>query len=441
LDPSGYIFEAVASNRVADALATVYYKDIYEDMYGDEHERAVIWDAEKFNQINPMLTDENGEYGWDVPGGMWQVRVVKDGYLDTQSEWLPVPPPQLDVNLEMVQPTAPVVSRVVATEQGVELGFDKYMKPKLLTADNIFVTRNNQKLEGEILLLDEEVTPDSLKTFASRVRFVPAQPLKLNEKVRLTVKAQVESYANVPMTEDFTQEFDVENRVAQIVTDSIVGMLYESNMPLTVAALPAEAAKGKKVIIESLNGEIVGVAATELTLDANGQGTVNISGKGYGTTAVKITLADDSEVTAYARVSVKDADNMLARKPTASRISGTEVDYGTTVSLTCETPGATIYYTLDESCPCDNPDRIRYEMPITIVANTTIKAIAIAPGYAESDVATFTFTLKKDPNSIESVITTDNVDAVYTVEGIKVKADSNMHKGLYIYKGKKVVVK
>jgi len=433
---------------VADATASVYYKELYEDMYGDSHEREVLWDAAKFDQVNPMLTDENGEYGWDVPSGLWQVRVVKDGYLATESEWLPVPPPQLDVNLAMQQPTAPVVQRVTATEQGVDLRFDKYMKPAHLTSENIFLTRNGQKLDGTLRLMDAEPTPDSTKTFARRVLFQPAQPLKLNDKVRLTVKAGIESYADVGLLNDFTQEFDVEQHVSELVADSVVGILHGDDYTVTVSALPAAVAKGKKVSVKSLNPDIASIAATELTLDQNGQTTLTIKGQGYGTTAVRFTLADDQEIQTLTVVGVKDADGLLTRRPTASRISGTEVLYGSPVSLRCETPGAVIYYTLDGSCPCENPNRLRYENPIRIVSNLTLKAIAVAPGYAESDVATFTYKVKYDPEGIESTTLKDSDKEngmVYDLQGRQIvnskSANRSLRRGLYIKNRRKFVVR
>ena len=441
LDPSGYVYEAVASNRVADALASVFYKELYEDMYGDTHERTVLWDAEKFDQVNPMLTDENGEYGWDVPSGLWQVRVVKDGYLTTESEWLPVPPPQLDVNLAMQQPTAPVVQRVTATEQGVDLRFDKYMKPAHLTSENIFFTKGGQKLDGTLRLMDAEPTPDSTKTFARRVLFQPSQPLKLNDKVRLTVKAGIESYADVGLLNDFTQEFDVEQHISELVADSVVGILHGDDYTITVSTLPAAVAKGKKVNVKSLNPDIASIAATELTLDQNGQATLTIKGKGYGTTAVRFTLADDKEIQTLTVVGVKDADGLLTKRPTASRISGTEVLYGSPVSLRCETPGAVIYYTLDGSCPCDNPNRLRYNSPIVITRDMTLKAIAVAPGYAESDVVSFNYRVKRDPQSITTAEATRNNKSVYTLQGIMMKEGSQLKRGVYLVGKKKIVVK
>ncbi len=441
LDPSGYIYEAVASNRVADATASVYYKELYEDMYGDSHEREVLWDAAKFGQVNPQLTDEEGKYGWDVPSGWWQVRVVKDGYVPTTSEWLPVPPPQLDVNLELQQPTPPVVSRVVATEQGVELRFDKYMKPQQLTKETIFLTKNGQQVDGTIRLLNQEWTPDSARRFASRLLFTPATPLKLKEKVRLTVKAGVESYANVGMLQDFTQEFDVEERVSELVADSVVGILHGEDYVLTVSAQPAAVAKGKKVTVKSLNLDIASIAATELTLDQNGKATLTVQGKGYGTTALRLTLADDGDVQALTVVGVKDAADLVTRKPTASLINGVEVAYGTTVHLQSETPGAVIYYTLDGSCPCDNPNRLRYNSPIVITRDMTLKAIAVAHGYAESEVASFNYRVKRDPQSITTAEATRINRSVYTLQGIMMKEGSHLKRGVYLLGKKKIVVK
>lgn len=104
MDPSGYVYEAVASNRLQGVTATCYYKEMVEDMYGDLHENIVLWDAAEYAQENPLFTDENGMYAWDVPQGLWQVKFEKEGYQTTYSEWLPVPPPQLEVNIGMVQP-------------------------------------------------------------------------------------------------------------------------------------------------------------------------------------------------------------------------------------------------------------------------------------------------------------------------------------------------
>lgn len=62
IDPSGYVYEAVDSNRVEGITTTVYYKD--------ENGQAVKWNAEEYDQVNPLITDKEGKYAWDVPEGM-----------------------------------------------------------------------------------------------------------------------------------------------------------------------------------------------------------------------------------------------------------------------------------------------------------------------------------------------------------------------------------
>lgn len=71
--------------------------------------------------------------------------------------------------------------------------------------------------------------------------------------------------------------------------------------------------------------------------------------------------------------------------PAVSPASGT---FGSSFSatITCSTPGATIYYTDDGSTPSSGSTP--YTVPIDIVASTTIKAIAIKEGYVNSNIAT-----------------------------------------------------
>ena len=63
------------------------------------------------------------------------------------------------------------------------------------------------------------------------------------------------------------------------------------------------------------------------------------------------------------------------------------------VEITCETAGATIYYTTDGTKPEPGTNGAVYSGPLTVSATTTIKAVAIGEGTAKSDVATATYTL------------------------------------------------
>jgi hypothetical protein len=77
--------------------------------------------------------------------------------------------------------------------------------------------------------------------------------------------------------------------------------------------------------------------------------------------------------------------------PTFSLAAGTYL--GTqTVSLSDATSGATIYYTIDGSTP--STASTIYTGPLTVSATQTINAIATAPGFLTSAVATATYTIE-----------------------------------------------
>ncbi|MEY8348587.1 DUF6359 domain-containing protein [Bacillus cereus] len=73
--------------------------------------------------------------------------------------------------------------------------------------------------------------------------------------------------------------------------------------------------------------------------------------------------------------------------------NGGEIEKGTAVTLTTNTEGATIYYTLDGSVPTDKG--ILYNEPIVLNENSVIKAIAVKEGLESSAVSTFSFTVVK----------------------------------------------
>lgn len=81
------------------------------------------------------------------------------------------------------------------------------------------------------------------------------------------------------------------------------------------------------------------------------------------------------------------------------------------VTITCETSGATIYYTTDGSTPTTSSTA--YSAPFTVSETTTVKAIAVLNGYTDSEVAEATYT-KVEPSS-DFTIFEDGTDQSYLV--------------------------
>jgi len=108
IDPSGYVYDLDTNQRLQGATTTAYYipTDDTDDFFSDARkpsndEYGTVWDASEWSQFNPLITDENGCYAWDVPEGWWRVKYEKFGYDTVWSDWLPVPPPQTEVNIGM----------------------------------------------------------------------------------------------------------------------------------------------------------------------------------------------------------------------------------------------------------------------------------------------------------------------------------------------------
>ena len=403
IDPAGFVYEGVPTNRVEGVQATAYYREETEDMYGDKHLEVRLWDAEEYAQENPLFTDANGMYAWDVPPGEWQVKFEKEGYNTSYSEWLPVPPPQLEVNVEITQNAQPEVKEIHAYSEGVDITFDKYMDPETLTNKNIFVTANGERLNGTVEFLNAEssaLDPNavSAKTLASQVRFVPEQPLATTTgKVRLTINRNVLSYAGIPMTETFTQELDVEKEVKEItVGEDLVKVLYGGDRKITVSVIPAEAGSGRKLTVTNSSPLVTTVSAEELTLDENGQAELTLTGDMPGSASLRFTMTDNNK-TGDAEVQVL-TKLIEAQSPVASRPNGSVVYRGTKIALTTESEDATIYFTTDGTCPCDeNGTRRKYTVPIVIDGDTQIKAMtSVGTGGSEvSETVEFNYTLKK----------------------------------------------
>jgi len=440
IDPSGFVYEGVTDNRVENATATIYYKWEGEDEYGDYHNETVKWDAAEFGQQNPLFTDKEGKYQWDVPKGLWQVKVEKDGYETAYSDWLPVPPPQLDINIGIVQKSLPDVKMVRAYEDGIEVEFNKYMRPKTLDSSNIWLTQGSQKMGCTIEPLNEGKPWNSDSVYVSRLLLRPSAPLNVGTTIGLFVRRQVESYAGLQMQNDYEQQFTVMREIRELTVAPQIDVRQDGQRTFTITASPAQAAAGKTVSVDVSTSGFFSMAETAV-FDEQGQAQLTVVGQMPGESVVNLTMAETS-ASAQTVIRVLGSGDASVAAPTASRISGTSVNAGETVTLSCSTEGAVVYYTLDGTCPCDeNGTRQLYTGPISVNKEMEIRAYAVR-GDDVSEVVSFHYYIVTAIHTSESSANRVPV-AYYTVDGQRL---SRPRKGLHVVRysdgtTKKIMVK
>ena len=418
-DPSGFVCEAVESNRLAGVTATVYHKYMAQDVYGEWHEIVEPWDAELYEQVNPQQTDDEGFYGWDVPEGLWQVRFEKDGYVSDTTDWLIVPPPQLDVNMALTSYAIPDVTGVKAYEKGINIAFSKYMRTATLTADNIMVIHNGTAIPGTIELLDNEWGFSADEEFASRIRFVPTDTsFPAGSEITLILSNHLESYAGVALENGFVQDFTVVREIEYLSAPEYIELRIGQTETITIEAEPAVASNGQKAVINNSAQQIVSISADTLVFDTLGTASLSIKGTSLGETTINVILPD-FELMGVITVDVLP-DSLFPAPPYASIESGQAVAAGTTVRLLSDSTIYYIWYTLDGSDPLlkDNPGTMLYEDPIVIDTATTIIAV-VQVDNRFSYPATFTYTVEQ--GSSVSAGKADLVpDNLYDLKGRKI---------------------
>ena len=110
-----------------------------------------------------------------------------------------------------------------------------------------------------------------------------------------------------------------------------------------------------------------------------------VTGVAFGTAKITVT---GGGFTASCTVTVTES----VKAPTVDMAEG-EVEKNTVVHLSSETDKATIYYTVDGSDPTAKSLKYNVNTGITIRRETTIRAIAVRSGYADSEIASFHYTV------------------------------------------------
>ena len=270
VDPSGYICEAVDSNRIEGVTSTLFYSKTQE---GTD---PVMWNAWDYGQSNPFISDSNGHYEWYVPEGWWQVKFEKAGYETTYSDWVPVLPIQTEVNVEMKSLYAPKVTNVKAYPDGIDITFSHYMALDTVSCDRITVTADETPISGKIVPLNEEASfADETVSYASKFRFVPDEAL--SGKVKVSVE-KVKAYNDLYIDSPYSAYVDVEERIESVDVPESITMDYDQSTDVEIRLLPGTAASGKTVKVTSSSDKLLSVDTDTIITSKSGTAKIGITG-------------------------------------------------------------------------------------------------------------------------------------------------------------------
>ena len=322
-DPSGFVYEAVASNRVEGATLTLHEKVISEDIYGGSVEKISFWDAKPYDQQNPLISDHLGQYMWDVPDGYWQVKSEKKGYVTAYSDWLEVPPPQFDVNLAMVSYEAPDVKSVNAYTDAVDIEISKYVKPATLTRNSVKVFADGKQISGSIEFCNLEENPQKPEeSFVSILKFVPESALQKGEALTVKLGTEIESYAGVPAASGIVREATVKVRPNSFTATENLQLTKGQVGTIELQVLPKDAAAGEEVMIDDGGTYILSSVAKSVVLDENSHALVEVTANLPGVSNINFSF-DDGNFNAVTKVTVSKVKNLEELKPELSQNSYT----------------------------------------------------------------------------------------------------------------------
>ena len=145
-------------------------------------------------------------------------------------------------------------------------------------------------------------------------------------------------------------------------------------------------------------------------LGSSQESLVNLDSTGLGTwTTSSLPAGADTIGIRYSSVGLKYASNTasitenvtalgITATPVFSPVGGTYTS-SQQVAISDTTQGASIYYTTDGSVPAtDSGTRLSYFQPVSVGKSQTLNAIAIAPGYSLSSVASAVYTINLPPS-------------------------------------------
>ena len=282
VDPSGYVYEGVETNRIAGATAEIYYKEDLND------KQAVHWDASEYSQMNPLTTNEDGEFAWDVPEGYWQVVITKDGYETAYSEWMEVPPERTGVAIPLVSSIAPEVESISADTDAAVITFSQYINPD--TVSGLKLTSADGGKVPYTLVYDDSQKDKYGNIFARTYKLVYDKKQEADAIVTVSVPGTVKNYAGTAL--EAVQDSVVVATPCDIVSEENIQLAYEEEK--TVAVEVGNYREETELTCSSSSP--VGLDASVSPVNADGKAELTLSGVIPGSYQVELAVAGTDAV-------------------------------------------------------------------------------------------------------------------------------------------------
>ena len=230
---SGFVYEAVRSNRIEGARVTLY------DTTGGGR---TVWAPEKPGQMNPADTDRDGAFFWETNAGALGIGVELAGYKTVYSAQTDLHTSAGKLAIPIVTTQAPEIARVIRKHDDICVEFTQYMDLRTVTEDTLVFYHNGTPVDGDRWPADCEISgTDPYVYYAKSFNFTPeaevteitVQRVKNYAGISIGGKRSIPASAFVPETYYYPGDIDNDGSVtaadARIALRASVGLYTDGD--------------------------------------------------------------------------------------------------------------------------------------------------------------------------------------------------------------------
>ena len=230
---SGFVYEAVQSNRIEGARVTLY------DTNGGGR---TVWIPEEPEQSNPVGTDREGSFFWKTCPRAFGIGVELAGHKTVYAAQTELRSTAGEYAIPVVTTQAPEIARVIRKHDNICVEFTQYMDLRTVTEDTLVFYHNGKPVDGERWPADSEISgTNPYVYYAKSFNFLPeaevseitVQRVKNYAGISISGKRSVPASAFVPETYFTPGDIDNDGTVtaadARIALRASVGIFTDGD--------------------------------------------------------------------------------------------------------------------------------------------------------------------------------------------------------------------